>query len=109
MCTVPGTWKDTEAEAAILQDMENENGEPWPYGDRRQELVFIGTKLKYDVIHCLLDDCLLTDGEMSKTPEQWKAEMGEDDQIRLGEDNDAEDTDVREEMPTRGKRKRHEA
>ncbi|MFN7890710.1 MAG: GTP-binding protein [Pirellula sp.] len=43
--------------------------EPW--GDRRQELVFIGSKMDEVVLRSRLEDCLLTDEEMLFPPEQW--------------------------------------
>jgi G3E family GTPase len=41
------------------------------YGDRRQELVFIGIKMNQEKIIKLLDSCLLTDDEMSLGEEKW--------------------------------------
>jgi G3E family GTPase len=42
-----------------------------PYGDRRQELVFIGIDLDRQRLIRLLDDCLLTSQEMALGPEGW--------------------------------------
>ncbi|WP_425068942.1 zinc metallochaperone GTPase ZigA [Reyranella sp.] len=43
-----------------------------PYGDRRQEIVFIGTKgMDRKELTRRLDDCLLTDAEMTMGPVMW--------------------------------------
>uniref|UniRef100_A0A7S0TCK8 CobW C-terminal domain-containing protein n=1 Tax=Pseudo-nitzschia delicatissima TaxID=44447 RepID=A0A7S0TCK8_9STRA len=48
-----------------------------PYGDRRQELIFIGQDLKHEIIQQLLDDCLFPDEVMAQGPDAWKAIMGD--------------------------------
>lgn len=49
--------------------------EKWvePFGDMRQELVFIGRNIDKEQFIADLDACLLTDGEMQKGQEYWKS------------------------------------
>jgi len=48
--------------------------EKWvePFGDMRQELVFIGQNLKQDEITRALDDCLLTEAEVLRGRVFWE-------------------------------------
>ena len=43
-----------------------------PYGDRRQEIVFIGLGVEQEKITKDLDKCLLTESEMALGPKKWK-------------------------------------
>ncbi len=42
------------------------------YGDRRQQIVFIGQNIDEDRVRSELDACLLTDAELALKPEGWK-------------------------------------
>ena len=48
-----------------------------PWGDRRQEIVFIGYEMKHCKVQGMLDDCLLTDEEFALGIDGWKATMGD--------------------------------
>jgi len=72
-CLDMRAWKsdDEKEKAALRKDWEA------PWGDRRQELVFIGQNLKHDYIQLLLDDCLLSDEEFDLGLDGWKATFGD--------------------------------
>ncbi|KPQ26872.1 MAG: putative GTPases (G3E family) [Marinobacter excellens HL-55] len=65
---VPETnWpKDPEYRTAIMESWEE------PFGDMRQELVFIGQNLDRDFITRQLDDCLLDDEQLLAGKEFWQ-------------------------------------
>ncbi len=67
MCTVDESeWPEgDETRDWIRGTMEK------PWGDRRQELVFIGSEMDVVVLLSRLEDCLLTDDEMRLTPAHW--------------------------------------
>merc|ERR1712024_179291 len=87
MCLLPEEERkelmNEEIEAVLQEDMKNEAGEFYEYKDRRQEIVFIGHRMKKDNIQDLMDKCLLTDEEMALGPEKWKETMGHLDIINL--------------------------
>ena len=98
-----------------MYHLRQANGEEWQYGDRRQELVFIGQGLNHSFIQSRLDQCLLTDAEMVLGPEQWKEtfedpiqmqgpEEGGEEEEEDGEDDEGEgEEDEEEEASTSSK------
>ena len=61
--------EDTPENAEMLAEIHREFQEP--YGDRRQEIVFIGIDMDRPVIESMLEDCLLTDEELAEGPDAW--------------------------------------
>jgi len=70
-----GGWIAMLDRADIAEDPELAAlaAESWvePYGDRRQEIVFIGVKLDRTQIEAGLDACLLTGDELALGPDAW--------------------------------------
>ena len=119
MCEQRELWEDQSEVAKLLyKDLKQANGEEWQYGDRRQELVFIGQGLNHSFIQSRLHQCLLTNAEMVLGPDTWKEtledpiqmqgpkeeEEEEDEEDEDGEDNEEEgDEDQEEEASTSSK------
>ena len=100
MCLVPEVWEGSSSEELVLKDMKDEAGEFYQHKDRRQEIVFIGHRMKREKIQELMDECLLTDEEMTLGPEKWKETMKHLDIINLvlgdKEEVDCEDDECEE-------------
>merc|ERR1712037_860121 len=84
------------------EDMKNEAGEFYEYKDRRQEIVFIGHRMKKDNIQELMDQCLLTDEEFALGPEKWKETMDHLDVINLNLGDEEEEEEVDEDQVDQG-------
>ncbi|KAK7948774.1 CobW/HypB/UreG- nucleotide-binding domain-containing protein [Apiospora aurea] len=73
-CTLPfeeWTSGDDEIDAMIWYDIQGDGSDGYCWGDRRQEIVFIGEDLDVEGLHALLDECLLDDAEFAT----WEAIM----------------------------------
>jgi len=91
MCDMRELWEGSPAEYLVTKDMRTCCGKEYKYGDRRQELVFIGLKLSHEAIQSKLDQCLLRDEEMAESPEAWLERMANDDALRLNYDDEEEE------------------
>jgi G3E family GTPase len=74
-CTGAGGWfaardrSDWPADPEVVAELQRTWIEPW--GDRRQELVFIGQDLDEGALRAHLDACLLSDDELAAGPDAW--------------------------------------
>lgn len=69
-------WKAIPEERwPVEQDYIDSIMEKWqePFGDMRQELVFIGQHLDKELVTTQLDNCLLTDDELLRGQDYWKS------------------------------------
>ena len=70
-----GTWFAAMEPEELAEDPETREwaGQVWEseYGDRRQEVVFIGVEMPQPAIEAALDGCLLTDAEMACGASEW--------------------------------------
>ncbi|MBM4243393.1 MAG: GTP-binding protein [Deltaproteobacteria bacterium] len=74
-CEGAGLWYAAQSEEA-LREAEETGEEPYqdwrePWGDRRQELVFIGVEMDEPALRGRLDAALLSPAEINAGPEVW--------------------------------------
>lgn len=72
-CTVPEDEWPFEHEEAVTEVKKDFEG---PWGDRRQELVFIGERLDAEALTAELDRCLVTDEEWRRVEKVMKGKKG---------------------------------
>lgn len=60
-------WPTDKASLAEIEANSRE-----PYGDRRQEIVIIGSHMDRDALRAQFDACLLTDEEFARGPNAWQ-------------------------------------
>ncbi len=87
-----GEWLAALDSGELAADPElfDAAAEAWkePYGDRRQELVFIGSDMNEEQIHEELTACLLNEAEFDRGPSGW---MPLEDPFPVWESIDAHD------------------
>jgi hypothetical protein len=69
-----GRWWASVPEAEWPEEMLVDIRSNWqiPFGDSRQELVFIGQNINVDQARQELDQCLLTDSELAAGKAVWE-------------------------------------
>ena len=75
-CAAGAWWATMLADRTIrTEEIESMLGARWDteFGDRRQEIAFVGIGLEEALMRAQLDDCLLTDREMRRGPEVWRS------------------------------------
>ena len=69
MATPDEKWPSRKSQRdLLLEDFDSEG----PWGDRRQEIVFIGASMDEAAIMAQLDMALLTNDEMERYEQQYK-------------------------------------
>ncbi len=68
-------WLAADPDETHDEETSEYAGKVWqePYGDRRQEIVFIGIGMDRDAIESALNAALLTDREMQRGPAAWQS------------------------------------
>lgn len=74
-----GYWWAAMPEAPGDEETIHDIRADWqePYGDRRQQLVYIGQNLPKEAMQSALRNCLLNDREMASGPEEWKERLSD--------------------------------
>jgi len=72
-----GKWVSAQPEDERLDPTDESSWDPM-WGDRCQEIVWIGIGVDQAAITTMLDTCLLTDDEMAIGPEGWAVEFQDD-------------------------------
>ena len=85
-----GMWLAAQPEEEQLSPPDETTWHPM-WGDRCQQIVWIGIRPDREAITAMLDACLLTDAEMALGPEGW-AEAFEDELPEWGVVEPVEDT-----------------
>lgn len=72
-----GKWVVAQSEDERLAPPDESSWDPM-WGDRCQQIVWIGIGVDQAKITTMLDTCLLTDDEMAMGPEGWAVEFQDD-------------------------------
>ena len=75
-------WPQEEQDLQAIKEVWDSQ-----FGDRRQEIVFIGTKLNRALIESDLDQALITDAELALGKEEWESWPDDLPEFELGEND----------------------